>query len=123
MTRGRSMKLKFLTALLACTMATPALADVLIDNVEGLTIDEDGDVQRFTGIVIGDDGKIVQLLERGDDKPQTDYREDGQGQRRENRTEAPPRAVRHHQAIRMPGAGTAGEGAPAAEMSCIHSPQ
>ena len=79
MTRGRSMKLKFLTALLACTMATPALADVLIDNVEGLTIDEDGDVKRFTGIVIGDDGKIAQLLERGDKKPQTDYREDGQG--------------------------------------------
>ena len=79
MTRGRSMKLKFLTALLACTMATPAFADVLIDNVEGVTIDEDGDVKRFTGIVIGDDGKIVQLLERGDKKPQTDYREDGQG--------------------------------------------
>ncbi len=79
MTRGRSMKLKFLTALLACTMATPAFADVLIDNVEGLTIDEDGDVKRFTGIVIGDDGKIVHLLERGDKKPQTDYREDGQG--------------------------------------------
>ena len=79
MTRGRSMKLKFLTALLACTMATPAFADVLIDNVEGLTIDEEGDVKRFTGIVIGDDGKIVQLLERGDKKPQTDYREDGQG--------------------------------------------
>ncbi|MBL4793590.1 MAG: amidohydrolase family protein, partial [Citromicrobium sp.] len=73
------MKLKFLTAFLACTMATPALADVLIDNVEGLTIDEDGEVKRFTGLVIGDDGKIVQLLERGDDKPQTDYREDGQG--------------------------------------------
>ncbi|MDP4574534.1 amidohydrolase [Qipengyuania sp. G39] len=73
------MKLKFLTALLACTMATPAFADVLIDNVEGLTIDEEGDVKRFTGIVIGDDGKIVQLLERGDKKPQTDYREDGQG--------------------------------------------
>ena len=79
MTRGRSMKLKFLTAFLACTMATPALADVLIDNVEGLTIDEDGEVKRFTGLVIGDDGKIVQLLERGDDKPQTDFREDGQG--------------------------------------------
>ena len=79
MTRGRSMKLKFLTALLACTMATPAFADVLIDNVEGLTIDEEGDVKRFTGIVIGNDGKIVQLLDRGDEKPQTDYREDGQG--------------------------------------------
>ncbi|QKG70163.1 amidohydrolase [Erythrobacter mangrovi] len=73
------MKRKLLAALLACTVTTPALADVLIDNVEGLTIDDNGKVKRFSALVIDDDGKIAQILERGDKKPQTDFREDGQG--------------------------------------------
>ncbi|MBX7496668.1 amidohydrolase family protein [Qipengyuania sp. 6B39] len=73
------MKLKLLAALLATTVSAPALADVLIDNVEGLTIDENGKVKRFTGIVIDDEGKVAQLLEHGDKKPQTDFREDGRG--------------------------------------------
>ncbi|MEZ5680281.1 MAG: amidohydrolase [Erythrobacter sp.] len=73
------MKLKLLAALLATTVASPALADVLIDNVEGLTIDETGKVKRFTGIVIDDEGKVGQILQSGDKKPQTEYREDGQG--------------------------------------------
>ena len=57
--------------------ASPLLADVLIDNVEGLTLDEDGAVKRFTALVIDDDGKVGRLLEPGDDVPRTDYREDG----------------------------------------------
>ncbi|WP_369025803.1 amidohydrolase [Qipengyuania sp. RANM35] len=73
------MKLKLIAALLAATMAPPALADVLIDNVEGLTIDENGKVLRFTGIVVDDQGKVAKVLQRGDKKPQTDYREDGKG--------------------------------------------
>ena len=73
------MKLKLIAALLAATMATPGLADVLIDNVEGLTIDENGKVKRFVGLVVDDEGKVAQLLESGDKKPQTDYREDGKG--------------------------------------------
>jgi predicted amidohydrolase YtcJ len=77
--RDRLMTRKLLAALLACTFATPALADVLVDNVEGLTIDESGKVKRFTALVIDDDGKVAQVLERGDKKPQTDFREDGRG--------------------------------------------
>lgn len=73
------MKLKLIAALLAATAATPAMADVLIDNVEGLTIDENGKILRFIGIVIDDQGKVAQVLQRGDKKPQTDYREDGKG--------------------------------------------
>ena len=73
------MKLKLIAALLAATMATPGLADVLIDNVEGLTIDENGKVKRFVGLVVDDEGKVAQLVESGDKKPQTDYREDGKG--------------------------------------------
>ena len=73
------MKFKFLTAALTLSLAAPALADVLVDNVEGLTIAEDGTVKRFTALVIDDEGKVAKLLQRGDKKPQTDYREDGKG--------------------------------------------
>lgn len=71
------------TALAAASLlalATPALADTLIDNVDGVTIDENGKVKRFTGLVVGDDGKVAAVLERGDKRPQTDFRLDGQGQ-------------------------------------------
>jgi len=59
--------------------AVPALADTLVDNVDGLTIDENGEVKRFTGLVFDDDGRITQVLERGDDRPRTDYGIDGEG--------------------------------------------
>lgn len=49
--------------------AAPALADTLIDNVKGVTLDGEGRVQRFTGIVVGDDGKVVRLLQPGDPDP------------------------------------------------------
>ncbi len=73
------MKLKLLATAVAFTFALPAQADVLFDNVEGLTIGEDGKVQRFTALVIDDDGKVAQILQAKDKKPQTDYREDGKG--------------------------------------------
>ncbi len=65
---------------LAVTVAAPALADTLVDNVNGITIDEDGKVDRFTAIVIGDDGRITKVLHRGDKTPKDiDYRVDGEG--------------------------------------------
>ena len=64
---------------LALMIATPALADTLVDNVQGITVSEDGQVERFEALVIGDDGRIEQVLMRGDDRPRTDYREDGKG--------------------------------------------
>ena len=73
------MTRKFLAAMIALTLAAPAQADVLIDNVEGITIGEDGTIQRFTALVIDDDGKVAQILSAKDKKPQTDYREDGEG--------------------------------------------
>ncbi|MBO6525752.1 amidohydrolase [Erythrobacter sp.] len=73
------MKFKFLATALALALAAPAQADVLIDNVEGMTIGEDGKVERFTALVIDDDGKVAQIVKSGEDKPQTDYREDGKG--------------------------------------------
>jgi len=46
-----------------------ALADGLIDNVNGMTLDEKGDVIRFTGILFNRDGKITQILTREDKRP------------------------------------------------------
>ena len=73
------MSFKFFASTLALALASPAAADVLIDNVEGLTIGEDGKVKRFTALVIDDDGTIAQVLTARDEAPQTDYREDGEG--------------------------------------------
>lgn len=60
--------------------ATPALADGLIDNVNGYTIAKDGAVERFTGLVIDGEGKVAQLLRAKDKRPEKlDFKLDGQG--------------------------------------------
>ena len=67
-------------ATLALATATPALADTMIDNVDGLTIDAKGGIERLTGLIIDNDGKITQVLHRGDKRPvRTDYLVDGKG--------------------------------------------
>ena len=73
------MKLKLATALLASAIAMPLQADVLVDNVNGVTLDEDGKVTRFEALVIDDDGRVSQVLRRGQERPRTEYREDGEG--------------------------------------------
>ena len=61
-------------------LSTSALADTLIDNVNGLQVDRAGQLQHFTGLVVGSDGKVVQLLGLGDARPKrVDFRVDGQG--------------------------------------------
>jgi predicted amidohydrolase YtcJ len=69
-----------LLAALALALPAPALADGLIDNVNGLTLDRDGKVVRFTGLVVTDDGKVARLLGRRDKRPEKlDFRHDGKG--------------------------------------------
>lgn len=61
-------------------LSAPALADTLVDNVDGMTLDATGGIDRFTGLLVGDDGRIVQVLRRGDPRPaRVDYLVDGQG--------------------------------------------
>ncbi len=61
-------------------LATPAYADGLIDNVNGITLDEGGKFARFTGLVIGSDGKVVRTLQRADKRPdRPDFRLDAKG--------------------------------------------
>jgi len=67
--KGRGL-LGVLLAALALLIAAPALADTLVENVNGYTLREDGRLFRFNGIWIGDDGRVRQLLQRGDRRPE-----------------------------------------------------
>lgn len=70
------------TALCAALMIAglPAQADSLIDNVNGMTLDDDGKVIRFAAMVIDDDGRVKELLSRKDKRPtDVDFQFDGQG--------------------------------------------
>ena len=53
---------KTLLALAALLASSSALADTLISNVNGIQVDASGKLERFTGILIGDDGKVKRLL-------------------------------------------------------------
>ncbi|SFS02611.1 amidohydrolase [Sphingomonas jatrophae] len=60
--------------------APPPNEGGLIDNVDGLTLDEDGRVRRFTGLLIGKDGNVKRLLAAGDKRPEwLDFKLDGRG--------------------------------------------
>lgn len=78
------MKITMIRALLAAsaaTIASPALADTLVYNVDGITIDENGEVKRFDQLVFDDDGIITHVLERGEERPDDiDFAMDGEGQ-------------------------------------------
>ncbi|MFN5825324.1 MAG: amidohydrolase family protein, partial [Sphingomonadales bacterium] len=73
--------MRFLLAAALAVLAAPAaIADGLIENVNGITLDKDGKVVRFTGLLIGRDGKVSQLLTPRDKAPkQLDFRHDGKG--------------------------------------------
>ena len=72
--------MKKLFAIAALLLAAPAYADALVDNVDGITLDERGTPVRFTGIVVSSDGKVVRLLKDGDKRPdRLDWRADMKG--------------------------------------------
>lgn len=73
------MKLKSIVALAAACLSAPALADQLIENVEGVRIDEEGRIDRFNALWIDDDGRIRGVLDRGDERPDVDFQVDGEG--------------------------------------------
>jgi predicted amidohydrolase YtcJ len=71
---------RYALAIAALALPFPALADTLVDNVDGLTIDETGAVNRFTGLLIDADGRVKQVLGRGDKRPdKIDFLVDGKG--------------------------------------------
>jgi len=80
--RGMLAALLLVAVLLVALAALPdpARAEGLIDDIEGITLDDKGELVRFTGLVIDDDGKVKALLQRKDKRPERpDYRLDGKG--------------------------------------------
>ncbi len=70
----------FIAAACGVLISAATLADGLVENVNGITLDQDGKVMRFTGILIGPDGKVTQLLTSKDKLPkQLDFRQDAKG--------------------------------------------
>ena len=61
-------------------LSTPALAETLMDNINGVTLDETGKVVTFTGLIFDEHGTITQVLRSGEKRPKkVDYRFDGAG--------------------------------------------
>ena len=76
----RALFLGLLAFLAAVLPAVPALADALVDNVNGYTMRADGRLFRFNGIVIDPQGRVKQLLTARDRRPERPTRRfDGRG--------------------------------------------
>ncbi|WP_116091053.1 amidohydrolase [Sphingomonas crusticola] len=57
----------------------PVTPQGLVDNVNGYTIDAQGNLERFNGLLIGRDGRVAKLLHDGEARPERpDFRLDGQ---------------------------------------------
>lgn len=64
--------------LAALALPTPALADAVIDNVNGMTIGRDGHVIRFKALVIDKDGKVVRLVGPNEEPPKRTKKNPGE---------------------------------------------
>ena len=72
--------LLLIAALLASTSAEAA--KTLIVNANGYTIEENGGLRRFAGLLVGDDGKVLAILPRGASEPKLaagDFKLDARG--------------------------------------------
>ena len=61
--------IKRLALVLALLLAPAAWADGLIENVNGITLDEHGQVVRFTGLMFNRDGKVTHLYLKDERRP------------------------------------------------------
>ncbi|HVJ03848.1 MAG TPA: amidohydrolase family protein, partial [Sphingomonas sp.] len=61
--------LRVLASLALIAIPATARADGLVDNVNGMTLDDKGQVVRFTGLQFARDGKITRLLAAKDRRP------------------------------------------------------
>ena len=67
-------------ALAATLLASTASASTLIEHATGIQVDAAGHLQHFTGLLIGDDGRVVRLLRAGDPLPKATTTIDVHGQ-------------------------------------------
>lgn len=56
------MRFRLLAAVAALALPVPALASGVIDNVNGLALDANGRLVRFSALLIDDEGKVEKLL-------------------------------------------------------------
>jgi predicted amidohydrolase YtcJ len=82
---GGALAVALITAPAYARKAPPPPAEVpitpegLIDNVNGYTIDAQGKLQHFSGLLVGRDGRVAKLLHEGDLRPERpQFRLDGQ---------------------------------------------
>ncbi|HMT42414.1 MAG TPA: amidohydrolase family protein [Sphingorhabdus sp.] len=69
-----------LSAAFCIALAAPVYADGIVENVNGITLDKDGKVVRFSAALIDREGKVSQLLTSKEKAPkQLDFRHDGRG--------------------------------------------
>ena len=66
MLSGATMKRTLFLALAGALIATPVTADTLITNANGIQVDPSGHLEHFSGLLIGDDGKVIRLLHLGE---------------------------------------------------------
>jgi predicted amidohydrolase YtcJ len=81
-TKGAAFALLLVSTAIAASpaLAPAAFADVLVDNVDGVTADGKGGVEHFEGFLIGNDGRIAEVYGHGDKRPKkVDYQVDGKG--------------------------------------------
>lgn len=57
----------------------PIPTDTLVENVNGFTLDGKGELVRFNGLLIDDQGKVKQLLRQGDKRGYVKFRTDAKG--------------------------------------------
>ncbi|MDQ2879197.1 MAG: amidohydrolase family protein [Pseudomonadota bacterium] len=71
---------RLLIAAALTLLPAPVLADALIDNVDGMTLDKDGHVLHFSGLLMSADGHVTRLLQQGEKRPdKLDWRADMHG--------------------------------------------
>ena len=74
------MKTSLIALAAALLTASPALSDTLIDNVNGVQVDRAGQIEHFSGVLVGNDGKVVRLFKGSDARPgRVEFRVDGRG--------------------------------------------
>ncbi len=71
---------RVLAALAALFLCVPATAEILVSNVNGYTLNAEGRLQRFTAMVLTDEGKVQRLLTARDKRTRRPkYGINGQG--------------------------------------------
>lgn len=77
---SRGVPFRFLLAGAALALPAPLFASGLVDNVNGIALDEKGALVHFDGLLISDDGKVEKWLEHKDKRPdRLSFRLDGKG--------------------------------------------